>query len=95
MEYTFYCAFDPHLRKDYAEKCFDLLKDNGKIYAIFLPLKPQDDISNPPYHVNIEYDLKEFFENFFIISKIDYNLNSIPQRKGNEVLVEMVKKEHA
>ena len=92
IEYTFYCAFNPSLRIKYAEKCYDLLKNGGRIYAVFLPLSTQEDENFPPYQVNVEKDLKEYFEKYFIISKIDYNLDSIPQRRGNEVLVEMVKK---
>ena len=46
VEYTFFCAIDPIKRLLYAEKCHQLLKDNGILKGIFLPLR-KESCNNP------------------------------------------------
>ena len=90
IEYTFFCAIDPLKRLLYAEKCYELLKDDGILKGIFLPLK-NESCNNPPYHVSID-DIKDVFSNFFEIIKNELDINSIEPRFGNEVYIEMIKK---
>ena len=74
----------------YAEKCYNLLKDDGRLIGIFLPLNNKS-CNNPPYRVTIN-NIKSTFTNLFNIIKIETDINSIPKRLGNEVYIEMVKK---
>jgi len=90
IEYTFFCAITPDKRLIYAKKCYDLLKSDGMLKGIFLPLK-KDTANNPPYHVSID-NIKDTFNDFFNITKINLKINSVPQRLNNEIYVEMVKK---
>ena len=90
IEYTFFCAIERSKRTLYAEKCYKLLKDGGVLKGIFLPLNKESS-NNPPYQVTMN-DIKRTFSKLFNIIKIETNINSIPQRLGNEVYIEMVKK---
>jgi len=90
VEYTFFCAIKPSNRFLYAKKCYDLLKDSGLLKGIFLPIQSES-CSNPPYHVSIK-DVKDSFSDLFDIIKIETDIISVPQRSGNEVYIEMIKK---
>ena len=90
IEYTFFCAIKPSDRINYINICNNILKDNGKIVAIFLPLKDVPE-NNPPYTVSLNKTLKQFSNSFKYISKY-YPTNSINKRKGNEIFIEFIKK---
>ena len=60
FEYTFFCAIQTEYRQEYVEKCHSILKDGGKIIAIFLPLTTKDTNRHPPYQVKIKG-----FSNFY------------------------------
>ena len=91
IEYTFFCAIHPNNRICYVKKCHDLLKDNGKIAGIFLPLNKTENHNSPPYIVDIKSLLK-IFEKYFKINYIKHDFNSVPTRIGNELFIEFEKK---
>ena len=91
FEYTFFCAIDPLLRKDYSQKCSSLLKKNGKIIAIFLPLKNINNNTAPPFQVTIS-QVHEFFSDNFDIEITEGLINSIAPRKNNEFFAILTKK---
>ena len=91
FEYTFFCAIDPLLRKDYSQKCSSLLKKNGKIIAIFLPLKNINNNTAPPFQVTINH-VHEFFSDNFDIEITECLMNSIAPRKNNEFFAILTKK---
>ena len=90
IEYTFFCAILPNKRLLYATKCSDLLKKNGELLGLFLPLNAES-CTNPPYQVTIDSIINNFSQLFNLI-EIDYKINSITKRLGNEVFVRMIKK---
>ncbi len=88
IEQTFFCAIDPQLRADYVEKTYDLLKDNGKLVGLLWDDPMFSD--RPPYGGGKnEYEL--LFGDKFRILNMDIAHNSIPQRKGRELFIELEK----
>jgi len=90
LEYTFFCAIDPSKRKKYVSKCYDLLKKNGLIVGVFLPLIKNNEVS-PPFQVSIK-EIKHLFSEKFNFNKIKFSSLSVKSRKDNEVYIELLKK---
>ena len=90
LEYTFFCAIDPLKRKEYVNLCSKILKKNGKLIAIFIPIT--DNLKqNPPFFVS-NNDINELFSPRFNLFKQDFSHLSIKSRKGNEIFIECIKK---
>ena len=83
VEQTFFCAIDPSLRTDYANKMPELLNANGKLTGVFFN-RTFD--AGPPFSGSkTEYNL--LFKNKFQIRTMDECFNSINPRKGSELFV--------
>ena len=90
IEQTFFCAIYPRLRKKYSEKCYQLLKKKGKIIGLLFDDRLNND--KPPFGGSKkEYEI--IFKNQFNIKKMEACKNSIPQRLGRELFVNLEKKE--
>jgi SAM-dependent methyltransferase len=88
VEQTFFCAIPRNKRKQYAQKMFDLLKPNGKLIGVLF--NKEFDFDGPPFGGTIpEYE--GYFNGLFSQVNIFPCLNSIPQRLGSEVFIELVK----
>ena len=89
IEQTFFCAINPALRIRYAAKCFRLLNDNGRIAGVLFNIIFEKE--GPPYggHKD-EYML--LLEPLFNIKQFDVCKNSIPPRSGNELFIELKRK---
>lgn len=88
IEQTFFCAIYPDLRKKYSEKCSELLNKNGKIIGLLF----DDQLNNdkPPFGGSKkEYEI--IFKNLFKIKKMETSKNSIPQRLGRELFINLEK----
>jgi len=82
LEYTFYCAIDPALRKEYAATAAELLQPGGFLVALFFPLTT--DKPGPPFAVSrkeIEEDFSPYFELTFRAPE-----RSVKPRAGREIL---------
>ena len=90
IEQTFFCAIYPELRKKYSEKCNDLLNKNGKIIGLLF----DDQLNNdtPPFGGS-KKEYKIIFKNLFNIKKMEACKNSIPQRLGRELFINLEKKQ--
>lgn len=90
IEQTFFCALHPSLRKDYAEKAYELLKPNGKLVGVLFrfPLNPE---SGPPYGGDF-FEYQKLFSPKFEIEIMEPARNSIPPRMNNELFIKMIKK---
>lgn len=87
VEQTFFCAIDPLLRTNYANKMHELLNENGKLIGVFFN-RTFD--AGPPYSGSkAEYNL--LFKNKFQIKIMDECYNSISPRKGSELFVVLQK----
>lgn len=88
LEQTFFCALEPRLRQDYVRKMYELLKPGGILAGVLFSIPLYSD--HPPYggHAG-EY--RALFEPMFHIKTLEPCRNSIPERAGNEVFIEMVR----
>ncbi|NDI97484.1 methyltransferase [Flavobacterium sp. LaA7.5] len=89
VEQTFFCALDPSLRKQYAEKMHNLLAPNGKLAGLFFrfPLTEK----GPPFGGGAE-EYRAVFEDLFTIHIMETAHNSINQREGKELFFIFEKK---
>jgi len=88
LEQTFFCALDPSLRKAYIHKMHTLLRPGGKIMGVLFNFTTTD---GPPFGGSAQ-EYRLLFEEKFTIIRLEDAKNSIPQRQGNELLFELVKK---
>jgi len=83
VEQTFFCAIDPSLRTDYANKMYELLNVNGKLVGV---LFNRTFDAGPPFSGNrTEYN--RLFKDKFQIKIMDECYNSISPRKDSELFV--------
>lgn len=90
LEQTFFCALDPGLREAYAEKMHQLLKPSGTLAGLLFRIK--FDQPGPPFGGEKEEYLELFESRFEIVKMIPCD-RSIPQRLGNELWMELKRKE--
>lgn len=86
LEYTFYCAIPPELRKAYRDQMAQLLKPGGLLFGLYFPLNKPMEAGGPPYGVKrdeVEASMSERFDLVFAETPQD----SIKPRRGNEVLM--------
>ncbi|HSN59840.1 MAG TPA: methyltransferase domain-containing protein, partial [Ferruginibacter sp.] len=88
IEQTFFCALHPSLRKDYANKMFDLLNDNGKLAGVLFNRAFE---GGPPFGGNRQEYL-QIFSAKFNIKIMEDCYNSISPRAGSELFF-ILKKE--
>lgn len=81
IEQTLFCAIDPALRRQYAEKCSQLLKQNGKLVGLFFD---RDFESGPPFGGSKDEYL-DYFTPYFNEIMFDKCYNSVPPRAGSEL----------
>jgi methyl halide transferase len=83
VEQTFFCALDPSLRRNYAEKMAALLPQGGKLAGL---LFDRDFEGGPPFG-GCAAEYKEYFEKLFRFKVFETSLNSIPPRQGTELFM--------
>lgn len=82
LEYTFFCAIDPSLRKDYVSAVHALLARGGVLAGLFFPLAT--DKPGPPFLVS-EAEVRELFSPRFEVT-IEKPKLSVKARAGREFL---------
>lgn len=89
LEYTFFCALHPDLRKAYADKVFQLLNPKGTLAGCLFnfPLTEK----GPPFGGSKEEYISYFREKFHI-ERIEEETESIAPRLGKELFIELKKK---
>lgn len=89
LEQTFFCAINPSLRNNYAEKISELLTDNGKLVGLLfnVPLYQE----HPPFGGN-KNEYEKYFEPYFNIEIMELCYNSESERKGKELFIKLQKK---
>ena len=88
IEQTFFCALNPNLRKQYAEKMHELLKVNGRIIGVLFNRTFEK--NGPPFGGSIS-EYQSIFEKYFEIEKMEECYNSIASRKGSEIFINLKK----
>lgn len=90
LEQTFFCALVPSLWKNYVEKCYSLLNNNGKIAGVFF--NKSFTSSEPPFIANDD-EYRKLFQPAFTFLKFESCTNSIAPRMGYELFFEFEKKD--
>lgn len=82
VEQTFFCAINPALRQQYAQKVNSLLNNDGKLVGLFFGR--EFDEPGPPFGGNIK-EYKSYFDDNFDFWVFEECHNSIEPRKGSEL----------
>ncbi|AHF16937.1 methyltransferase domain-containing protein [Niabella soli] len=89
LEQTFFCALDPSLRKKYVEKMHALLNPGGILAGLLFA----NEFPNPgPPFGGTAQEYRQLFQPGFKIQHLEVCYNSIPQRTGNELFIECIRK---
>jgi SAM-dependent methyltransferase len=89
LEQTFFCALDPTLRPAYVKHMHKLLKPEGHLAGLLFCVPMND--NQPPFGGSVEEYTALFSSKFHLKSMLPC-AHSIPQRLGNEVFFEAIKK---
>jgi methyl halide transferase len=91
LEQTFFCALPPGRRKEYVQKCYELLKPGGKLTGVLFddPLNSE----HPPYGGNLKEYEKLFIPPFRKLV-MERCYNSISPRTNKEVFISLEKPAH-
>jgi len=88
LEQTFFCALDPALRTEYVKKMHRLLLPGGRLVGVLF--NRQFDGAGPPFGGSAT-EYRQLFEPYFELEKLESCYNSIPQRLGHEVFINLRK----
>jgi len=89
IEQTFFCALEPSLRKNYAEKMYSLLKTEGKLVGLLFSFSLTNE--GPPFGGSIE-EYHAHFSDLFSVKTMENCYNSIKPREGRELFIVLNKK---
>jgi SAM-dependent methyltransferase len=84
VEQTFFSSLSPHLRVQYAEKAYHLLKPKGKLVGLLF--NHPFNFEGPPYGGSPE-EYKRILEKHFFLKTFRNAYNSIKPRKGRELFI--------
>jgi hypothetical protein len=87
LEQTLFCALEPRLRNDYAQKCASLLTDGGVLAGLLFNRVFE---SGPPFGGNRDEYLS-LFAPYFSLIEMEECSNSFPARAGSELFVHLHK----
>ena len=83
LEQTFLCALDPGMRPWYARKMHELLSEEGILAGLLFKIEFEK--NGPPFGGS-EAEYRKLFDPYFTIIQWEECKDSIPQRKGTELL---------
>ena len=86
IEQTCFCAIHPKRRPDYARLVTNIIKKNGYLIGLWLPLNKKIEEGGPPYGTTIK-EVKTHFTKKWIVDREEFSEFSIPSRKNNEKLI--------
>lgn len=87
VEQTLFCAIDPILRNNYAQKVSSLLVANGKLIGVLFNRSFE---GGPPFGGNKE-EYSTYFNERFSHVVMEECYNSAEPRKGSELFIQLVK----
>ena len=91
IEYTFFCAINRNMRPDYIKIMSQLLKEEGELVGLFLPILKEENNGGPPFSVKIDKIIKDFSKYFTVKESLKHPL-SIKSRAKNEHYIRFKKK---
>ena len=90
VEQTFFCSLRPDERPEYVRHVHRLLKTGGVLAGVLF--KTHFERKGPPFGGTLE-EYRDHFEPYFDILHLEDCYNSIEPRLGNELFIEMKKKD--
>ncbi len=87
IEQTFFCALDPSLRREYAEKMKALLKPGGRLVGLLFDKTLNED--HPPFG-GTKAEYLDYFSDLFELHTFDPAYNSIGPRMGSELFINLI-----
>ena len=91
IEYTCFCAIDRKRRLDYIKIMNNILKKDGELIGLFLPILKDKKDGGPPYSINVDKVITQF-SNYFDVLKSKKHKLSIDARMGNEQYIHFRKR---
>ena len=88
LEQTFFCAIDPALRKEYANKMHELIAPEGRLAGVLFNVIFEKE--GPPFGGHLD-EYKDVFRPHFTIEIMEPCNNSIPPRSGAEAFIKLKK----
>ncbi|MEQ9314112.1 MAG: methyltransferase domain-containing protein [Cytophagales bacterium] len=88
IEQTFFCALNPELREGYCKKMQNLMHSDSKLAGVLFNIPLFQD--HPPFGGHID-EYKTLFDKYFRINMLEECRNSIPERMGSELFMELKK----
>lgn len=88
FEQTFFCALSPHLRPDYVQKMYQLLKKDGLLVGLLFNRNFEH--QGPPFGGD-QSEYEDLFKNYFDFLTFEPSMASIPPRAGSELFIEFRK----
>jgi SAM-dependent methyltransferase len=88
IEQTFLSALAPARRQEYVRKMNSLLKPGGRLVGVLFNIDFKND--HPPFGGDL-HEYKELFAPYFNIKIMETALNSIPERNGSEIFINLEK----
>ena len=88
LEQTFFCAIDPGLRSKYAAHMAALLKSQGRLVGLLFDAPLNQDF--PPFGGS-KQEYLDYFRPYFALETFAPAHNSIPQRAGRELFINLIK----
>ena len=92
IEYTCFCAIDRMRRLDYIRAMSNILKENGELVGLFLPILKDRKDGGPPYSIKVDKIINQF-SNYFDVLESKKHVLSIKPRVGNEQYIHFKKKQ--
>lgn len=89
LEQTFFSSIDPGYRMQYANKTYELLRDDGKLVGLLFNINFPG--NKPPFGGTKE-EYARYFINRFEFNVFELSYNSIMPRRGNELFINLRKK---
>lgn len=89
IEQTFFCALNPDLRTDYADKMYEIINPNGKLIGLLF----NTNFGNPtPPFGGSKEEYLDLFSKQFNIHVMEDCYNSIKPRSGSELFINLTPK---
>ena len=91
LEYTCFCAISPERRFEYDRVVWQLLKPDGQLLGLFLPLDKEAEEGGPPWGVDI-MDLYKLFGLHWDLEDEEMPPESIERRANREIFMRWKKR---
>ncbi|CAN0922980.1 Probable thiol methyltransferase 2 [Linum grandiflorum] len=86
FDYTFFCAIEPNMRPEWAQRINDLLRPDGELITLIFPIS--DHVGGPPYKVSVsEYEELLHPMGFKAVLIADNELAVGPRKARNSVMI--------